>query len=85
MFLGPKIIICADFLGVCELNVKLIFGICFPVLRSLVSEVTVFQRCSEQLYVFNSHIYATCVHLFDRVITALQLSEEYQLYDKRKI
>ncbi|XP_010143863.1 PREDICTED: UPF0369 protein C6orf57 homolog [Buceros rhinoceros silvestris] len=25
MFLGPKIIISADFLGVCELNIKLIF------------------------------------------------------------
>lgn len=48
MLLGPKIIIGANCLGVCELNVRLIFGVCFPPLRSLVSEVTVFQRCSEQ-------------------------------------
>lgn len=48
MFLGPKIIIYADFLGVRELNVKLIFGVCFPALHSIVSEVRVFQRCSEQ-------------------------------------
>ena len=82
MFLGPKIIICADFLGVRELNVKLIFGVCFPVPHSLVSEERVFQRCSEQSQsysVLNSHIYATHICLFDRVIAALQLSEEHQL------
>lgn len=61
MFLGPKIIIYADFLGVRELNVKLIFGVCFSALHSIVSEVRVFRG------VLNSHratwyyIYATCL------------------------
>lgn len=81
MFLGPKIIIGADFLGVHELNVKYILEFVFlPSSPSFLKQVF-FRGAldSHSITVLNSHIYATCVYLLDRAITSLPLAEQLQL------